>query len=396
MPHDEQLETNINKIIDEIDNESCILVMGPEFYFLSENDEEDVKSIQDYLANEVIKEEDKRYLTEEGLFYCTNENQNTDILIEIRKYYGGLKPNAFYEKIAKIPFNLYISLSPDTLLDKVFGDLKFDRQFAAYAPGLNTNNIEDFKGLAKPTKANPLIYNLMGKHTTKDSIVFTYETLFTYMYYMFKQEEDPAKKHIRECFSNANYFLFLGFRFDKWYLKLLFFLFKRGFIASDQYSPDGGFNRKKKFALLFKKPNVSDNILEYYKNEFQFNFLAGSQFEFINRFYEVCEQRKLIRTKEDTADLEVLELRNRIQEGKTAEAIKVIKRITNRGDIEKVIKCTRILYTGDNGKNELIDKIEGDYAGQIFSKNRKSITDDRFQVEISRLKNWVETELLVQ
>ena len=380
MPED--INRNSDRIVDmilnEMEDENCVLILGPEFYFLSNNEENEIESMQDHLKKSAVQ--DIGYLTEEGLFYCSNESQNAEILTNIRRFFKGLTQNSLYEKIAQIPFPLYISLSPDIILQKTFLSLGLNCQFAHYMPGTTTAEGDEVVKIGKPVKANPLIYNLMGSYQMKDSIVFTHEALFSYMSTIF-QQNDPARKHIQTCLSNASYFIFLGFRFDQWYLKLLFFLFKKGLILPDKYG------KIQKIALLFKNPEVPDNILNYYKSEFNFEFLQESQTTFIDKLYQACEKKKMLRTKEDSGDAELQDIIRKKGQNDLKNAAAIVTKMINRKDFPKSLEGLKILMAGDEAKLGEVESIEGGLHLNEDRRKRNSITEDEYLKAISKLED---------
>jgi|GEM_PF-2366222 len=401
-PNPENSNETINAIVNEIESGKCILIMGPEFYFLNNNDDDEIECINDHLDKVVnsatsskrpgsnsdadnVDKPDKapiKYLKDEGLFYCETDEQLSSILFSIRTFYHDLKPNPLYEKIAQIPFSLYFSLSPDTVLDKTFYNLGFKKKFSYYLPGTNTSGNGSGQEQVEVSRSSPLIYNLMGKYDERHSLVFSYETLFWFIATIF-QKESPELTALKNCFYNASYFLFMGFRFDKWYLKLLFFLFKKVLQTPDNYKTS------KKIAYLFKKPGIEDNILNYYKSEFKLEFPTESQKEFLEKVYQICNDRGILRKTDNSGSSEINEIEIYIRKGDKNEAIRRIKRLNYSRECDEAITALRILLQDDKDNLEELDQISGDIAYYTKQKSRKLMTDEVYETNLSRIRDRI-------
>ena len=391
----------INAIVNEIESGKCILIMGPEFYFLNNNEEDEIECMHDHLnkvvngtpnskpsndtSNPDIPDDAKKpkikYLEDEGLFYCETDDQLTNILSNIRTFYHDLKPNPLYEKIAQIPFSLYFSLSPDTVLKKTFDNLAFDKQFTYYLPGTNTSGTGSDQERVEVSRSNPLIYNLMGKYDEKHSLVFSYETLFWFIATIF-QKESPTMTALKNCFSNASYFLFMGFRFDKWYLKLLFFLFKKVLQTPDDYKSS------KKIAYLFKKPGVEDNILNYYKSEFKLEFPVESQKEFLEKVYQTCSERGILRNTGNKGSGEINEIEIYLKTGNLIEAIRRVKKLNNKMEFEIAITALKLIVKDEDDMEEL-ESISGAHVFYNKAYLRKDMTFEVYETNLTKIKDRI-------
>jgi hypothetical protein len=223
----------------------------------------------------------------------------------------------------------------------------------------------------------------MGIYDEKNSLVFTYEALFSYISTII-QKEYPEKAAIKECLSRASYFLFFGFRFDKWYLKLLFFLFKKELLQT----PDD-YKSVKKIAFLFKKPDAQDNILSYYKSEFKFEFPPESQKDFLEKLFEACSDKGILRKSEDQGHEEVFEIRKLLDQGKSNEATKKLITLNNKKEFDKAFEALKILFSGQNEKIEDVEKIEGELNYQKNKYLKKDSTDDEYEKNLSKIQERI-------
>ncbi|MCY7409646.1 MAG: SIR2 family protein, partial [Chitinophagales bacterium] len=237
-----------------IEDEKCILIIGPEIAVMNSE-----KSI-----NQLIKERIENgisgkvsYYDDDEFFHFTDEQEEGLALMDIQGFYDELKPNEIHEKIAEIPFHMIISVSPDLLMKKLFESKKLDFAFDYYNKQQNPNTIE------KPTGKKPLIYNLFGNIEQEGSVVLTYTELFDYIISISGKDDMPQE--IKNQIQNSRMVLFLGFKFEKWYFKLLLRLLK---IQEGKNIRQAGKGR----AML-------PQIRNFYSDEFKIKFLEYSSEE---------------------------------------------------------------------------------------------------------------------
>ncbi|MCB0639615.1 MAG: SIR2 family protein, partial [Lewinella sp.] len=63
-----------------------------------------------------------------------------------------------------------------------------------------------------------LLFNMVGEIEDKDSLVMTYDDLFSYMEAIFERKRMP--EYVKGLIQQATYFIFLGMPLDKWYFHL--------------------------------------------------------------------------------------------------------------------------------------------------------------------------------
>ena len=197
------------RITQRIEEEKCILILGPDIVPL------ETVSLNEQLKSYLKKEghDGLKYYTDDEFFSFTDEADKEYVICDVQKFYVKLQPNEIHRKIAEIPFHLIISVSPDLLIKKTFDDKKLDYTFDFY------NKEQNPQGFEKPTSGKPLIYNLFGNIKVEGSLIFTYEELFDYLIAIFGKHE--LHQDLRQELKDARLILFLGFKFDKWYFKLI-------------------------------------------------------------------------------------------------------------------------------------------------------------------------------
>src|SRR5579859_105528 len=278
---DEQI---ISSLVGHLKKGTCILVLGPEFINIDLEDKPFAGSILNYLAECKFKKYKKptNYLTEDGFFFFDEKNNNDqlikeNILREAAQYYRDLPVTESYETLAQIPFNAIISLSPDKLIDTACRNIGKEPLYRKYTP-------EEFQD--EPTidsKQSPLIYNLFGDIEDEDVLLFTFDNLFAFLDKLFQNAIFP---NFQRRLCKARSFIFLGFTYDKWYLKLIFYLIKKMRMAAQQI--------ESKYAVIDMARDSVDQRIDFFKSHFGMIFSSENEKSFINDLYTACADQGML------------------------------------------------------------------------------------------------------
>lgn len=262
-------------ITQRIEEEKCILILGPDIV------PSETVSLNEQLKSYLEKEghDGLKYYTDDEFFSFADETDKEYAFYDAQKFYEKLQPNETHRKIAEIPFHLIISVSSDLLLKKTFDDKKLDYTFDYY------NKEQNPQGFEKPTSGKPLIYNLFGNVKDEVSLIFTYDDLFDYLIVIFGKHE--LHQDLRQELKASRLILFLGFKFDKWYFKLILRLLK---IHMGKLSHAG-----------LKDRNLLPHIRNFYTDEFKINFLNYHGVEILDTIYKKCAEKGLLRTRRKPA-----------------------------------------------------------------------------------------------
>ena len=125
-----------------------------------------------------------------------------------------------------------------------------------------TNSMEMtmVKDIAIPPKPeHPLLFNFLGIYDDSESLIFTYDSLFEFLYSIFPVEKLPL--FLLTAIQKATSFLFLGFGYDKWYLKIIFFTLEKML---------GGNETEKK--AIFNYRDTQNKTVEFYESSFSYSF----------------------------------------------------------------------------------------------------------------------------
>jgi hypothetical protein len=289
---DEQAYSNL---LSELKDGTCAIILGPELCMLGKQNEEQISSMHDIIYEDLFK--DKAHSVSDGFFYMNKitgkENRKT-VLYAIENYYDQLLVPDYYYELAEIPFYLTISLSPDDLLPKALTSLKRPYEFVFMKKGTSglyhrkpDANEEEMENVMipdisfTPKPSNPLIFNFLGMYDDTDSLVFTYDSLFEFLYSVFPVENIP--QNLRKAIEKATTLLFLGFGNNKWYSKIIFFILEK--IQGD----------KKEFKAIFNHSQKHDEIVKFYTEQFDVKFFQESTIKFISKLHEDCDRLKILK-----------------------------------------------------------------------------------------------------
>jgi len=258
----------IERIVRKIEDGKCILILGPDLIFdcKASMNEKLKLYIDEHGDNQV------RYYSDDEFFSFLNESDRILMYDYIADFFASLTPTLIYEKITEIPFQLIISTSPDTTLLKAFEKKGIEPIFDFF------HKAESPKPIGKPSRNSPLLYNLFGCYKDENSLIITYEDLFEYLQSIFGKYDLQFRKEL----SNAHIILFLGFKFEKWYFRLLLRLLElhKGKLAHSPEVP------------------LMDEVKAFYVEEFKINFLNGTNpTALIDRIHSEFANAGSLRTK---------------------------------------------------------------------------------------------------
>ena len=179
---------------------NCVLFIGPEISV-----DEKGKSIHEaFYKQQTKKHKGIEYHEVEGLF-----SPKADKVIELHviDFYEEefQKSNNIgrrvLENFVQIPFSLIISLCPDDTIHKIFDDFDMKHQYLYYEKDTR-------KETDRPSRDNPVIYNILG-HPEKDGrYIYTHENFYKYL----NNVRIPSE--IKKKISDAADFIFIGFYFN--------------------------------------------------------------------------------------------------------------------------------------------------------------------------------------
>ena len=166
-------------------------------------------------------------------------------------------------------------MSPDLLIKKTFEEKKLDYIYDFY------NKEQNPQAIGKPTKDKPLIYNLFGDIETEGSLILTYDDLFDYLFAIFGKYE--LHQDLRKELQNSRMILFVGFRYEKWYFKLI--------------SRILNLHKGKLSHAPLRDKKLLPDVRNFYSNELNVKFLNYNSIDIIDTLHEKCNEKNILRTK---------------------------------------------------------------------------------------------------
>ena len=125
--------------------------------------------------------------------------------------------------LARLPFPIYITTNPDSLLTDALREAGKDPQIELcrwndeldWPPSIYETN-PDYK----PTKEKPLVYYLFGGFQVRESVVLTEDNYFDYLIGI-TRNDNPMPSVVRKALADSA-LLFLGFQLDDWDFRVIF------------------------------------------------------------------------------------------------------------------------------------------------------------------------------
>lgn len=289
------MNENLEVILDAIREGKCVLVLGPELcHYESLTYDESVKIAYEEYYTKAISEAERRrfskitfsnfpFLREELMSLKSQQKEETHIYRFAKWYFDQRNEwSEHFTKIAQLPIPLVISLLPDDGLQQAFEQV-FEEQPDAFSVSRYSRTNKEAPPITQvPTKDNPLIYKLLGDLDRYDA-TFTFDDWFSYFKNIFGKQPLPEK--VEYVLQNHPVFIFLGVRFEKWYMQLLI----RLLISESNGNLIGG----ERFSMVnFAEEEVETLIWD----RFQLQFEAIQPLTFLEKLHEACKQEDLLRT----------------------------------------------------------------------------------------------------
>ena len=256
-------------IIENLDHQNCILFLGPQAYTDHTKVSLETRLLEELKVYDGGNPYIKAYY-EDGFFLFREKRFKRKVIRQINQFYQDQLSvvEGFVEKLARIPFHLYISMTPDRLLLRGFENLQIPCFHSFYNKGKAP------APFLKPNNKVPLVYNMLGMINRNESVVLTHNDLFDYLKSIFVGKSMPIQ--LRESLFEAEQYIFLGLPFEKWYLQLLFR------ILSLHTSELEHLER------IATRPE-SDFKKDLFHEQFRIEFIPDDVTNFVDRLYLECE-----------------------------------------------------------------------------------------------------------
>jgi len=333
-------------IINSIQEEKCILFVGPETVMKAPGilyHQELIKS-PGFQNNDYFK-----YIPRDEMFLLSQNFYRGKLVSRFKNY---CQQNAFYDetykKIAAIPFHTIIAVTRYPFLIQSFVKSNIDFQHRWFSRVFDRSKMEE--DIDTPSSELPLVYNLFGKFDVDESLLLTHNDLFDYLTKLLSDNAVPAK--LKEIVKSSNQIIFLGFKFERWYMQLLLRLF-------ELHDLNAQFER---ISLI---SGDDDDILSICKTDFKMNFIEDNIDSFISTLYDKCNQSGLqLRTPSVAANAnpQMIEFNILLKANHFDEALIKLQQLENKNKLDD--KVTQLTGNWNSIKQ---NQIAGIYTPEEFT-----------------------------
>ncbi len=272
--------TKLKLLAKSIKAGQCVLFLGPKVLLTLQGGIQ--KSFNDVLAEVIVNQftEDTYYDISQvdNLNYVAQQYSKMEGYVAgdqgrlARELYEQLKgeetlDTKAYEKLAELPFRYIINTNPDDQLATIINEMKPDSCVVRHYDPARIEQADE----QPPLPVNKtLIYNLLGTMADPVSVQMTESQLIKFTSRIVSGKP-PLDRQVRLAFNENTYYLFLGFDFDQWYMKLVLDMVLelvkqkggRAFSTFSANAPFSAFNR------------------EFYQDEFKFYFIDEDVQKFV-------------------------------------------------------------------------------------------------------------------
>jgi len=216
-------EQDWSDLLTSIELNECILILGPNIPMPATGD-----GIAEPLTRQFARQLSKM-LPADKVADPANLSHVTEVYIReinnLTRFKGQLQ--AFYNReydpppalihLTHLPFRLIINAAPDDLICKAY--LKRHLHFNSMIYNFDQSGAQEDPNYSSRDET-PFIYHLFGNHDNPGSVVLT-ETQQIEFVQQIIQKEHKIPNSIQAVLRESKNYLFLGFDFSDWYLRLL-------------------------------------------------------------------------------------------------------------------------------------------------------------------------------
>jgi len=210
-------------LVERINRGDCVLVLGPSVAVRPDDPER--RPLDTLLAEELLEginfpgDPTAMSLHSAADLHYRMRQDRGELNVAVQDFYDTVAgaTTDFHRDLAKLPFRLCISASPDSLMFNAFAETEGKSPQKGY---YSFRPIQTPR-LATPAPERPIVYHLFGHHEEAKSLVLTEGDLIEFLVAIVRGA--PAvPDQVRSILADpAASFLFIGFGFQNWYLRVL-------------------------------------------------------------------------------------------------------------------------------------------------------------------------------
>ncbi|MEM7186278.1 MAG: toll/interleukin-1 receptor domain-containing protein [Bacteroidota bacterium] len=380
-----------NILIDNIQKGKCILVLGPEMASMSNGEE--TKSILEHFSNHLIQQidDDPESVNSEDLeevveHYLKEKTEDELDFVAKNFFDKNFDEKELYDDLVDIPFKLIINASPDKSLIKTFEKKELVKGTDYFVDYYNHKGTKQ-EHAQWDDESKTMIFYLYGSPENWDSVVYSEMHLLDFLLSIISQT--PAlQSNISSMFcDDKTSFVFLGFGFQNWYLRILLYTLLGG--KEVQKGPSRRLVALEK--MMKSEPLETDQITVLFKNKIKIRYPDLNMGDFVTELKNRCEAVIGKRKKSDDLGIEApksIEIAGApsVFICHASEDKEKAREIYNRLKIGKLnpVLDKELIGAGDNWNHELETAIkEVDYFIVVQSRAMASKTRGYVNKEIS-------------
>ncbi len=267
---------------------------------LAASEQEDLPNVAQYLAAtqdpEFVRDKLRQYLWRQ-IHECYPDSPPNANLDQLFDFMGARRrkddPTEPHRVLAGLPFRIYITTNPDSLLESALKEAGKDpvSRICPWNSELEENSdLCELPAGYDPDAARPLVYHLFGQmrksEDEPESVVLTEDDYFDYLIGATRNKE-LIPNVVREALANTA-LLFLGFQLDDWNFRILF-----RSIMSQEGGKRRDRTRKANVAVQvdleqgrFVNPERARRYLEKYFGDSEISIYWGNSQDFVNELYK--------------------------------------------------------------------------------------------------------------
>ncbi|HKO55872.1 MAG TPA: SIR2 family protein, partial [Thermoanaerobaculia bacterium] len=223
-------DAELRSLVERIKRKDCVLVLGPRVAVRP--GDPDRRPLEELLACEILSQTDvgpneaalssTNLRRAADLYLRLKRNDRVELELAVQDFYSrdAEQTTDFHVDLAALPFKLCICATPDDLMLHAY-------EKVGKAPQRGHYNFKEpaRETLSAPTPEKPLVYHLFGHHEDPESLVLSEMNLIDFIVAVVKGV--PAvPDQVRSILKpDETSFLFLGFGFQHWYLRVLLRVF---------------------------------------------------------------------------------------------------------------------------------------------------------------------------
>ncbi len=217
-------EQDWGDLLTSIELNECILILGPNIPMPAAAADALPEPLTRQFARQLAKMlpadkvNDPANLSHVTEVYIREINNITRFKGQLQAFYNReYAPPLALEHLTHLPFRLIINAAPDDLMCKAY--LKRHVHFNSMLYNFDQSGAQDEPNYDSHD-TTPFVYHLFGNHDTPGSVVLT-ETQQIEFVQQIIQKEHKIPNSILAVLRESKNYLFLGFDFSDWYLRLL-------------------------------------------------------------------------------------------------------------------------------------------------------------------------------